>query len=81
MTMEDGTPVLGSLEIKGRFLVLMVNSAQRARRGIELLQNVLGKMVHTPLTSIQTIEQAKQAYAGWKTTADDIPLEVAATRA
>ncbi|MBZ5763097.1 hypothetical protein LAV84_26535 [Rhizobium sp. VS19-DR104.2] len=81
MTMEDGTPVLSSLEIKGRFLVLMVNSAQRARRGIELLQNVLGEMVRTPLTSIQTIEQAKQAYAGRKTTADDIPLDVAATRA
>ncbi|MGV1867362.1 MULTISPECIES: hypothetical protein [unclassified Rhizobium] len=64
MTMEDGTTVLGSLEIKGRFLVLMVNSAQRARRGIELLQNVLGKMVRTPLTSIQTIEQAKTSLRG-----------------
>ncbi|WP_392714130.1 hypothetical protein [Rhizobium ruizarguesonis] len=77
MTTEDGTPVLRSVEIKGRFLVLMVNSAQRAQRGIELLQNVLGKMVRTPLTSIQTIERAKEAYAGRKTTADDIPLDVA----
>lgn len=77
LTMEDGTPVLGSLEIKGRFLVLMVNSAQRAQRGIELLQNVLGKMVRTPLTSIQTIEQAREAYAGRKPSSDDIPLDVA----
>lgn len=77
MTMEDGTPVLGSLEIKGRTLVLMVNSAERAQRGIEFLQNVLGKMVRTPLTSIQTIEQARETYAGRKPSSDDIPLDVA----
>ncbi|SEI19952.1 Transposase [Rhizobium tibeticum] len=48
VTMEDGTPVLGNLEIKGRFLVLMVNSAERAQRGAELVQNILGKMVRAP---------------------------------
>jgi hypothetical protein len=64
VTTEDGTPVLDTLEIKGRFLVLMVNSAVRAQRGVELLQNILGKMVRAPLTSIQTIEQLKAAHQG-----------------
>ncbi|WP_454749045.1 hypothetical protein [Ciceribacter selenitireducens] len=77
VTMEDGTPVLGNLEIKGRFLVLMVNSAERAQRGVELVQNILGKMVRTPLTSIQTIEQAREAYAGRRPSSGDIPLDVA----
>ncbi|BCH62371.1 hypothetical protein RvVAR0630_pl05130 (plasmid) [Agrobacterium vitis] len=75
--MEDGTPVLGTLEIKGRFLVLMVNSAERAQRGVELVQNILGKMVRTPLTSIQTIEQSREAYAGRRPSSSDIPLDVA----
>lgn len=77
VTMEDGTPVLGNLEIKGRFLVLMVNSAERAQRGAELVQNILGKMVRAPLTTIQTIEQLKAAHQGKKPSADGIPPEVA----
>ena len=77
VTMEDGTPVLGNLEVKGRFLVLMVNSAERAQRGTKLLQDILGKMVRAPLTSIQTIEQLKAAHQGRRSSADDIPPEVA----
>ncbi|MCA1869729.1 hypothetical protein HW571_29470 [Agrobacterium genomosp. 3] len=77
VTMEDGTPVLGNFEIKGRFLVLMVNSAERAQRGGELVQNILDKMVRAPLTSIQTIEQLKAAQQGRKPSKDDIPPEVA----
>ncbi|MFW8609902.1 hypothetical protein [Rhizobium beringeri] len=77
VTMEDGTPVLGNLEVKGRFLALMVNSAERAQRGAELVQNILGKMVRTPLTTIQTIEQLKAAHQGRRSSPDDIPPEVA----
>lgn len=78
VTLEDGTPLLGKLEIKGRFLVLMVNSAKRAQRGTELLQNILGKMVRPPLTTIQTIEQLKAAHQEKRSSADDdIPPEIA----
>lgn len=77
VTMEDGTPVLGNLEVKGRFLVLMVNSAQRAQKGGEMVENILGNMVRTPLTSIQTVEQLKAAHQGRRSSADDIPPEVA----
>jgi hypothetical protein len=76
-TMEDGTPVLGNLELKGKFLTLMVNSAARAGRGREMLENVLGKMIGTPLTAIQTIEQLKEVHEGRMKDADDIPLDVA----
>lgn len=76
-TMEDGTPVLGNLELKGRSLTLMVNSAARAARGRELLENALGTMVRSPLTTIQTIEQMKEAGKSQATAADDIPLEIA----
>ncbi|WP_245456663.1 hypothetical protein [Rhizobium hidalgonense] len=78
VTMEDGTPVLGNLEIKGRFLVLMVNSAERAQRGTELVQNILGRMVRAPLTTLQTIEQVKAAHQGKRPSAHDMPPEIAA---
>ena len=73
----DGTPMLGNFELKGRFLVLVVNSAARAARGRELLENVLGKMVRPPLTTIQTIGQMNDARKDQETAADEIPLEEA----
>lgn len=77
VTMEDGTPVLGNLELKDRYLVLSVNSASRAAKGTALLENVLGKMVRAPLTTIQTIDQMKASRKGREASPDDIPLEVA----
>jgi hypothetical protein len=77
VTMEDGTPVLGNLELKGRFLVLSVNSAARAAKGTTLLDNVLGKMVRAPLTTIQTVDQMKASTQGRASSPDEIPLEVA----
>ncbi|WP_095204590.1 hypothetical protein [Mesorhizobium carmichaelinearum] len=77
VTMEDGTPVLGNLELKGRLLVLSANSAARAAKGTTLLENVLGQMVRAPLTTIQTIEQMKASRKGRETSSDEIPLEVA----
>lgn len=60
-----------------RFLVLSVNSASRAAKGTTLLENVLGKMVCPPLTTIQTIEQMKASRKRHKPSPDDIPVEVA----
>lgn len=61
VTMQDSTPVLGNLELKGRTLVLAVTSAERAQRGTALVEQVLGDLVGTPLTEIETIEQAMAA--------------------
>ena len=57
VTFGDGVPVLGNIELSDSFLVLVVNSAARAARGTKLLNEVLGSLVRTPLTSIQTMEQ------------------------
>jgi len=55
--MEDGTKVLGNIEIKGRSLIVNVNSAARAERAIAMLCAALGRLVTAPLTQIQTVEQ------------------------
>ncbi|GAN55825.1 hypothetical protein [Tanticharoenia sakaeratensis] len=52
--MDDGATVLGTLELKGRQLLVGVNSRERAARGQALLAEVLGGLVGTPLTQIMT---------------------------
>lgn len=61
VSMMDGTPVFGNLELKGRALFLAVTSAERARRGIALIEQALGNLVGAPLTEIETVEQAMAA--------------------
>ena len=61
VTMQDGTPVLGNVELKGRALMLAVTSTERAQRGTALLEQSLGELVGSPLTEIETIEQAMAA--------------------
>lgn len=56
--MMDGTPVLGNVELKGRALILAVTSAERATRGTALIIEGLAGLVGTPLTTIETVEQA-----------------------
>src|SRR5918994_7088941 len=48
-TMEDGSLVLGTLQLKGRRLSLEANSVARAERGRALLEPVLAGMVGQPL--------------------------------
>jgi hypothetical protein len=57
VTMEDGTTVLGTIEIRERSLIVNVNSAARAERAIDMLRAALGGLVTAPLTQIQTVEQ------------------------
>ena len=61
VTMQDGTPVLGNVELKGRALLLAVTSAERAQRGTALVEQALGDLVGAPLTEIETVEQAMAA--------------------
>jgi hypothetical protein len=55
--MDDGSVVLGTLELSERTLVLSVNSAARAERGRAMLQDALGARVGAPLTKIETVDQ------------------------
>jgi len=56
-TFGDGSRVLGNIELKGKSLIFSVNSADRAKRGQELMENMLGALVRSPLTEIRTIKQ------------------------
>lgn len=53
----SGAAVLGSLSLKGRALMLSVDSVARARRGEAYILELLGDLVKPPLTAIQTVEQ------------------------
>ncbi len=78
-TMDDGYRVLGNVEIKGRFVHLMTNSAERAAQGTELLQKALGDLVRVPLTEISTVAQvmADESEHDPADAVADIPAEIA----
>ena len=56
-TLDDGSPVLGNIELKDRSLMLSANSKTRAERGRALLAEHLGELVGQPLVEMQTVEQ------------------------
>ncbi len=56
-TLDDGSLVLGTVELKDKALILSVNSQARAERGRVLLSEVLDGLVAQPLLEIQTLEQ------------------------
>ena len=57
-TLNDGSLVLGTVELKDKKLVLEANSEQRAERGRALIEPVLGELlVGKPLTEARTVAQ------------------------
>jgi len=56
-TLDDGSLVLGNVELKERELVLSVNSKARSDRGRALFAENLGDLVGQPLVEIQTLEK------------------------
>ncbi|CUK20718.1 hypothetical protein RUE5091_04550 [Ruegeria denitrificans] len=75
----SGTSVLGSLNLKGKTLTLSVNSATRAERGEALVRDLLGDLVKSPLTSIQTVGQmmADDSQESGVAEEEDIPPDLA----
>jgi hypothetical protein len=75
--MEDGSIVLGSLELKGKTLVLSVNAEGRAERGRVLLGPVLDGMVREPLVERQDLAQAAadRPAGGMATNSSGLPFE------
>ena len=57
-TMDDGSAVLGTLELKGETLLLSVNSESRAERGRTMLASVLEELMGAPLIERQDLTQA-----------------------
>jgi hypothetical protein len=78
-TQMDGATVLGSLELKGKTLLVTVNSARRAAKVEALIIDAAGDLLKRPLTTIRTIEQlrAEQHRDGLRDEADKIPPEIA----
>lgn len=78
-TQMDGATVLGTLELKGKALLVCVNSAERAEKIKVLLINALGDRIKQPLTTIRTVEQmmADQRQTDADEGADEIPPEIA----
>jgi hypothetical protein len=56
-TLDDGSLVLGTVELKDKMLVLEANSQQRAERGRAQVEPVLGSLVGEPLIEARTVEQ------------------------
>jgi hypothetical protein len=54
---EDGTLVLGNVELENKALVLSVNSRQRSDLGRALLSEILGRRVGQPLVKTESVEQ------------------------
>ncbi len=80
VTLDDGATVLGNVELAGDAVSLTANSRARAERGQALLTPLLGGLVRTPLTEIQTVEQmAASRPDRLPLPADEIPPDVQAS--
>ena len=78
-TQMEGATVLGTLELKGKALLVNVNSAARAARVEALVTRACGALLKRPLTTIQTVEQMRSERRGGEPqdAADGIPPEMA----
>jgi hypothetical protein len=76
VTMEDGTTVLGTIEIRERSLIVNVNSTARAERAIDMLRATLGGLVTAPLTQIQTVEQIMARQQTRLRSTSEVPPEI-----
>lgn len=56
-TLDDGAPVLGTVELQDKMLVLEANSQQRAKRGRALIEPVVGDLVGEPIIEARTVAQ------------------------
>lgn len=78
-TQMEGATVLGSVELKGKTLLVTVKSAERAAKVQTLIGAAAGDLLRAPLTTIRTVEQvrADQRRDGPHEAADEIPPEIA----
>lgn len=78
-TQMEGATVLGSVELKGKTLLVTVNSAERAAKVQTLIGAAAGDLLRAPLTTIRTVEQvrADKRREGPSEAADEIPPEIA----
>jgi hypothetical protein len=68
-TLDDGSLVLGTVELKEKTLVLEANSPQRAERGRALIAPVLGGFVGEPVIETRTAAQLMRSQPAAKSEA------------
>ncbi|MES0037505.1 hypothetical protein NKJ74_19845 [Mesorhizobium sp. M0046] len=76
VTMEDGTPVLGNLELKGRFLILSIDSVLRAAKGTTLLETYSARRC-APVDDNLDYRANEGLPKGREASSDEFPLEAA----
>jgi len=78
-TQMAGATVLGSLELKGKALLVTVNSAQRSEKIEAIVSAACGDLLKRPLTTIRTMEQMRSEHRRDRPEemADEIPPEIA----
>ena len=78
-TRMEGATVLGSVELKGKALLVTVNSVERAAKVQTLIGTAAGDLLRAPLTTIRTVEQmrADQRRDGPQEATNEIPPEIA----
>ena len=76
-TLDDGSKVLGTIEIDGRSIVLQTNSAQRAERGASLLDTALAGLIGIPDIETQSMEDVRTARPATDDAADGEDAEAA----
>jgi hypothetical protein len=70
---DDGTLVLGDVQLDDNTLVLSVNSEQRSHRGCRLLSAILGRRVGLPSVKTESIEQIMTSHDSAMPNQLDIP--------
>ncbi|WP_300043455.1 hypothetical protein [uncultured Paracoccus sp.] len=58
-TQMEGVTVLGSMELKGKALLVTVNSTERADKVRKLIRDAAGDLLRSHLTTIRTVDQMR----------------------
>ncbi|TRD15663.1 hypothetical protein [Palleronia caenipelagi] len=75
-TASEGYPVFGSVDLKGRALIVNVDSAARAAKAEAVITDLLGEVLRPPLTTIETVGQVSAAGEATADADDAIPPEL-----
>lgn len=78
-TQMEGVTVLGSMELKGKALLVTVNSTERADKVRKLIRDAAGDLLRSHLTTIRTVDQmrADQQRDRPSEEVEEIPLDIA----
>jgi hypothetical protein len=79
--MEDGSTILGTVELKGRAVLFGTNSRERAAMGRAMLEKHLAGLIREPTVEAQTPDQLMASRSGAKAPAPSIDLPPEEVRA